>query len=59
MKVLVIGATGHHGASVIDGLLEAGNFVRAKDQYYYKQMANLGLSMKPLRRFKPLYDQSL
>ncbi|KIM94502.1 hypothetical protein OIDMADRAFT_60829 [Oidiodendron maius Zn] len=26
MKVLVIRATGHHGASVIDGLLEAGNF---------------------------------
>jgi nucleoside-diphosphate-sugar epimerase len=34
MKVLVVGATGHHGASITNGLLEAGNFVREIAQQY-------------------------
>lgn len=32
MRVLLVGATGATGGSVVDGLLEAGNFVRATAQ---------------------------
>jgi uncharacterized protein YbjT (DUF2867 family) len=39
-RVAIVGATGHTGGSVADGLLEAGSFVRATARHRNRHLAN-------------------